>query len=151
MNSRNAHIVEMLDIVSHDFCGSDCLFCDWDIACPCGHYSDGSFSIFLIVLLQNDRAGEFSIFSLGYFFLYCFELFWSRSGGEDVASVLGKAIKNLADLRGSFAFSENYLRHPCAQRAVVVHFGKTEVLKWHVPQAVYRVVGRQCSSFYLLE
>src|SRR5437762_2104793 len=57
--------------------------------------------------------------------------------------MLRQSRKNLGNLCGSLSFSQNYFWHSCAQGAMVVHFGKAEVFKRQMPQALYGFVGRK--------
>jgi hypothetical protein len=65
--------------------------------------------------------------------------------------VLREPGENPGDLRGSFPFPKNHLRHSRTKRAVMIDFCKPEIFEWQMSQAIDRVVRRKGAISNLLE
>jgi len=143
MDAGDADIVEVLDFVSHHFGGDDSLFRDRDVAGSRRDYGDDAFAVFRCVLLQDDGAGERAVVDAANSFLYRSKLFFIRTCGEDVASVLRQSRKNSGYLRRRFPLAEDDFRHASAQCAVMIDLGKPEIFKWKMAKAVDGIVGLQ--------
>src|SRR6266851_7353435 len=55
---------------------------------------------------------------------------------------------DLSDLLRRLALSENYFGKPLPQRAMVIHFGESQILKRQMLQPFYRLGGRDLSGPY---
>jgi hypothetical protein len=88
-----------------------------------------SLAVPFAVALQNDGAGERTVFRLGRNRRHGGVLFLRGARGQDVAAVRGQAFENSRDLEGSFPLGKNYLWNSLPQGPVVVDFGKTQIFK----------------------
>ena len=151
MDSRDADVVEVFDVVAHEFGGHDGFFGNGDVAGSRGNHGDGSFAVGSWVALQHDRSRQFAVFGGAYFLLDCGELFFVGVRGQDVAAMLGQPRENLGDLRRSLAFSEDHFGHAGAEAAMVIDLGKAQIFERQMAQAVYCLVGRELAVADLLE
>jgi hypothetical protein len=62
-----------------------------------------------------------------------------------------QSLENLRDLRRSFPFGEDDLRHSDPNAPMMVHLGKAEVFKREMPHPGNRVVGRELAGADLIE
>jgi hypothetical protein len=63
----------------------------------------------------------------------------------------GQAAEDFRDLPRRLSLAEDHLRHALAEGAMVVDFGKAEVLKGQVAQALDGFIGRQFPLSHLLK
>src|SRR6202020_1200006 len=123
--------------------GDDCLFGDGNVAGAGGDDGNGPFTVLLRIALQNDGAREFAILDAADFLFYGRELFSVGAGGENIAAMFGEARENLRDLHWCFTFTENNLRHACAQGAMMIDLGEAEIFKRQMAQAGDAFIGRE--------
>ena len=129
MDARHSHVIDVLDVVSHQLSGDDRLFGNWDVAGSCRHNDDHSLAVLFAVALQGDGAGERTIFRLGHDRGHGGILFLGGASGQDVASVRRQALENASHLEGSFSLGKNYLRNSLSEGPMVVDLGKAQIFK----------------------
>ncbi len=151
MDARHADVIKMLDVITHHFSGNDRLFGNRYVTRARRNNGDRSLPELLVVALQNNCSGQFTILCLPDFLLYDSELLFGGSRGEKIAAMLGQAFKDRRHPRGSLPFSEDNLWHADPECAVVIDFGKFEVLKWQMSQTSNRLIGREFSIPHLME
>ena len=143
MNAGYADVVKMLDVVAHDFGGDDGFLRHRNVAGPGGNDGDVALAVLLVIALQDNRPRQFSVFRLAYFLFDCGELLLAGASGQNIAFVLRQPRKNLRHLCRCLALPEDYFGHSCAQRAMVIELGKSQVFKRQMSQALNGVVGRK--------
>jgi hypothetical protein len=65
---------------------------------------------------------------------------WLRASDQHVTRAVQQRLRNSDHFFRGLALAENHFRHAVAQRAVVVHFGESEILERHVAQPIHRPV-----------
>ena len=77
------------------------------------------------------------------------EHFARGARGQHIAACVRHARKDRSYLRGGLALRENYLRHPSAQRTMMIELGKSEVFKGQMAQPLQRLrnVGAAFAHF----
>src|SRR5437588_10677089 len=104
MDPRDTHIVKMLNLVAHYFCGDYGLVCNWDIAGACRHHRDRSPTDFLMIPMEDNRPGWVPIFCSAQFLFYRGKLFSVGARSQDVAAMFCESRENLRHLRGTLPF-----------------------------------------------
>src|ERR1700681_2060840 len=145
VDARDSDIIDMLNVIAHQFRGDDCFFGDRDVAGSCGHDHDHALAVQFAIALEYDGTGDWPIF----WAIFCQvhsgghggKLFLGSSGRQHVSAVGGQAGEDVRHLPRRFSLSKNHLGHSLAQGAMVVDLGETEVLKRQVTQALYGLVG----------
>jgi hypothetical protein len=155
VNARDSDVVDVLDVVAHQFRGDDGFFGDRDVTGSGGDDYDHALALRLAITLENDGASEWTILWLGHIVSECGGdggvLFFGGTRGEDVAAVGGEAGEDVGDLAGRFARGKNHLGHALAEGAMMVELGETQVLKRQVTQALDGFVGGEALFSNLLE
>src|SRR6266852_9470714 len=155
VDARDSDVIDMLNVVAHQFRGDDCFFGDRDVAGSSGHDHDHALAVQLAIALEHDGASDWPIL----WPILCQVhsggdggiLFLGSPGREHVAAVGRQASEDVRHLARRFALGKNHLGHALAQGAMVVDLGETEVLKGQVTQALDGVVGREALFADLLE
>jgi len=145
VNSGDSYVVDVLDVIAHQFRGYDCFFGYRDVTGSGGHDHDHALAARLAIALEDDGAREWTIVGLGHMVSECGGyggvLFFGGSRRQHVAAVGGEAVEDFGDLAGRFALGKDHLGHALAQGAMMVELGETQILKRQVTQALYGLVG----------
>src|SRR5581483_6174639 len=118
VNTGDADIVEMLDVVAHDLGGGDRLFGDRNVAGAGGDDGDGALAVLFFVAAQDGGAGQRAVLGGACLLLDGGELLLVDAGGEHVGFLAGQPGENFSDLARSFAFAQDDFRHTDAQQAM---------------------------------
>ena len=62
-----------------------------------------------------------------------------------------QSCENSGEVSWRLAFSEDDLRHACAQSAVVIHLGESQIFEGKMAQALDRFIGSKLAPSDLLE
>ncbi len=151
MNSGDTHIVEMLDVIAHQFGRDQRLFRHRNIARPGGNDGNHPLAILLRIALQDNRPRQFSKFRVANLFLHRGKLLCIRPRRQHVSTMFRQPRENPRHLRRRFALTENNFRHSGAQHAMMIHLREAEILKRKVPQARHCLIGRKFALAYLLK
>jgi len=155
VNSGDSYVVDVLDVIAHQFRGDDCFFGYGDVTGSGGYDHDHALAVRLAVALEDDGASEWTIVGLGHMVSECGGdggvLFFGGSCGQHVAAVGGEAGEDVGYLAGRFALGEDHLGHALAQGAMMVELGETQVLEGQVAQALYGFVGGEALFSDLVE
>src|ERR1039458_6423090 len=151
VNAGDSDVIDMLNIVPHQFRGDDCFFGDWDVAGSCRHDHDHALAVLLAIALEHDSPSQWTILCAVYTGGDSGVLFFGGSRCQHVAAVGREAAEDFGYLAWCFALGKNDLGHALAQGAMVVELGETEVLKGQVTKALYGFVGGEALFSNLLE
>ena len=64
---------------------------------------------------------------------------------QHVGRSIGQLFRDADNLIGSFAQREDHFRNSVTQRAVMVHFGESQIFKRHVAHAFHGMVHIDCA------
>ena len=152
MNSRDAHVVEVLDRVAHEFGSNDGLFGDRDVAGSRRYNSDGAFAIGVrIALAAQSLAPVRDILRRALFSLLRQTVFYRRVWRGRCRRASPAAQKSAPLATGSCALRRITSGMPARSTAMMVHLGETKIFKGQMAQAVDGIVGREFALAHLLE
>ena len=124
VDAGDSHVVDVLDVVAHQFGGDYGFFGYGDVAGSGGDDYDYARSMLFAIALQDDGARQGTILRLGLFGGYGCVLLFGGTRGQHVAAVLGQAGKDSGYLTGRFALGKNHFGHALAQGAMVIELGE---------------------------
>ena len=87
MDAGYSYVIDVLDVVAHQFGGDDGFFGYGDVAGSGGDYHDHAFAMLLAVALENDGSCQRTEFCLGYGGGYGGVLVFGGTGGQDIAAL----------------------------------------------------------------
>jgi hypothetical protein len=155
VNAGDSYVIDMLNVVAHQFGGDYGFFSYRNVAGSGGHDHDYALAVLLAIALQDDGSRQGTILRAARIFGegggYGFVLFFGGTRGQDVPAVGREAGEDGGYLVGRFAWRKDHLGHALAQGAMVVELGEAEVLKGQVTQALDGVVGGEALSADLVE
>ena len=159
VNAGDSDVVDGVHVIAHQFRGDLGLFGDRDIAGAGADHGNSSFAAQGAVAPEADRPGKGQIFGLRKLCGDQVGAFAVGAGNQNILSVSQQALGDGNHLPGCLALGEDHFRHAVAQGAVVVHLGKSQVFKRHVPHApdsgidIYRAGAHlleQCAQLVLI-
>src|SRR6266446_6742797 len=151
VDARDSDVINMLNVIAHQFRGDDRFLGYRDVAGSRRHNYDNALAVSLAITLEHDGASDWAILCQVYSGGDGGKLFLGGSRRQYVAAVSGQAAEDVGDLARRFALGKNHFGHALAQGAMVVDLGETEVLKGEVTQALYGLVGGETLFPDLLE
>src|ERR1700687_2615828 len=163
VDARDSDVIDMLNVIAHQFRGDDRFLGDRDVAGSGGHNHDHALAVSLAIALEHDGASDCAIFWPMLWTILCTilcqvhsggdggKLFLGSSGRQYVAAVSGQAGEDVRHLARRFALGKNHFGHTLAQGAMVVDLGETEILKGQVAKALDGFVRRETLFADLLE
>jgi hypothetical protein len=155
MNARDADVVELIDAVAHHAGREQGFFGYGNVAGASGDDENQAFARDLAPTLDGDDAGErvelrgVGTLSVGFF--HGGENFSVGASDENIVArvfLLEHGADDFSDLLRRFAFGENDFGEALTQSAMMVDFGKTQVLKRQVLEALDGPVGRELPGLY---
>src|ERR1017187_271997 len=151
VDAGDSNVVDMLNVVAHQFRGDDCLFGDRDVAGSRGHDHDDALAVLLAITLERDGPRQRTELRLGYGGGDGGVLFLGGARGRHVAAVGGEPAEDFGHLTRRFALGKNHFGHALAQGAMVVDLGEAQVFKRQMTQALDGGVGREVLLSDLVE
>src|SRR6202521_5310206 len=159
VDARDSDVIDMLNVIAHQFGGDDRFLGDRDVAGSRGHDHDHALAVPLAIALEHDGASDWAILWTIFWTIFCPVrsggdggiLFLGSSGRQHVTAMGGQAVEDVRHLARRFALGKHHFRHALAQGTMVVDLGETEILKGQVTQALYGLVGGETLFSDLLE
>ena len=151
MDAGDADIVNRIDFVAHDFGGDPRLFRHRNVAGSRADHRDFAFAPRLAVAPEADRARGREILGAIEFGVNPPGHFRGGAGDQDIAFPFEQFAGDADHVIGGFSQTEDHFRRAVAQGAVVVDFGKTDVLKGHMAQPRNRRFNIRCAAPNLFE
>src|SRR5208337_5606081 len=115
VNAGDSYVIDVLNVVAHQFGGDDCFFSYRDVAGSGRDDYDYALAAPLAIALEHDGARQGTIFRAAHMVGECGGyggvLFFGGTGGEHVAAVGGEAGEDGGHLGWCFAGCEDHLGH----------------------------------------
>ena len=150
MNPGDTDVVELIDTVAHHVRREKRFFRDGNVAGARRDNEDHAFSGGFAAAFDGDDAGErvesgcTGGFAVGFF--YGAENFRAGAGDENVVArvfFLKHGPNDFGDLLRGLSFGKHDFGKTLAQGAVMIDFGKAEILKRQVPEPLEGRAGRE--------
>ena len=151
VDSCHSNVIDPFNFVAHQFGRDHCFFGNRNIAGPCRNYSDQAPAVVFAISPQDDGARRIFKLRATNGFLHRSKLIFRGPRDQNILPVLRQLPENSRHLCRRLSRSENHLRHSGPQRAVMVHFGKSQVFKGKMPEPVDGIVSREFARSYPLE
>src|SRR5258706_3357639 len=153
--ARDSDVIDMLNVIAHQFRGDDRFFGDRNVAGSRRHDHDHALAISLAITLEHDGASQGTILRSMLGQVYSGGdssiLFLVGPRRQHVATVSGQAVEDFRYMARRFALGKYHLGHALAQGTMVVDLGEAEVLKGQVTEALDGLVGGEVFFADLLE
>jgi len=155
MNAGDTDVVELVDAIAHHARGEQSFFGDGNVAGASGDDKDQAFAGDFAAALDGDDAREGMKlrgargFSIGFF--HGGEDFGVGASDENVVArvfLLEHGADDFGGLLRRFAFGENDFGKALAEGAVMVDFGKAEVLERQMLESLDRRSRREVSALH---
>jgi hypothetical protein len=151
VDARDADVIDMLNVIAHQFRGDDCFLGDRDVAGSGGYDHDHAFAVPLAITFEHDGARQRPIFGQAHSGGDGSILFLGGSSCQHIAAMGCEAGEDVSYLSRRFSLGKNHFGHTLAQGTMVVDLGETEILKGQVTEALDGVVRREVFFSNLLE
>lgn len=151
MNTGNANIVNLVDLVTHHFRSHPSFFGNRDVARTGAHDGDFALAAQLTILPEPNRAGRRKMLTAGKGAQHMFSRFGRRSRNQNIVGTSEQRSRNRDNLIRRLTETKNDFGHSVPQSPVMVDFGESEIFEWHVTNAREGVVNSRGAGLDLFE